>query len=82
MGYRVFPDVNIIGRPKAVASIPILLGNYRQLQYKNANVSPVWQLPKFFEADVLVPINIRLLDHLNQFSVSEIYTKSEKKPYF
>ena len=28
IGYRVFPDV---GRPKAVTSIPILLGHYRQL---------------------------------------------------
>ena len=26
MGYRVFPDVNRISRPKAVTSIPILLG--------------------------------------------------------
>ncbi len=31
MGYRVFPDANRIGRPKAVTSIPILLGLYRQL---------------------------------------------------
>ena len=31
MGYRVFPDVNRIGRPKAVTSIPIFLGHYRQL---------------------------------------------------
>ena len=31
MGYRVFPDVNRIGRPKVVTSIPILLGHYRQL---------------------------------------------------
>ena len=33
MGYRLFPDVNRIGRPKAVPSIPILLGHYRQLQF-------------------------------------------------
>ena len=26
MGYKVFPNVNRIGRPKAVTSIPILLG--------------------------------------------------------
>ena len=32
MRYRVFPDVNRIGRPKAVTYIPILLGHYRQLQ--------------------------------------------------
>ena len=32
MGYRVFYDVNKIGRPKAVTSIPILLRHYRQLQ--------------------------------------------------
>ena len=32
MGYMIFPDVNRIGRPKAVTSIPILLGHYRQLQ--------------------------------------------------
>ena len=32
LSYRVFPDVNRIGRPKAV--IPILLGHYRQLQKK------------------------------------------------
>ena len=25
-GYRAFPDVNRIGRPKGVTSIPILLG--------------------------------------------------------
>ena len=31
MGYRVFSDVNRIGRPNAVTSIPILLGHYRQL---------------------------------------------------
>ena len=31
MRYRVFPDVNRIGRPKAVTSIPILLTHYRQL---------------------------------------------------
>ena len=31
MGYRVFPVVNRIGWPKAVTSIPILLGHYRQL---------------------------------------------------
>ena len=31
MGYRVFPDINRIGRPKAVTSIPILLGYYRSL---------------------------------------------------
>ena len=31
MGYRVFPGVNRIGRPKAVSYIPILLGHYRQL---------------------------------------------------
>ena len=29
----VFPNVNRIGRPKAVKSIPILLGHYRQLHY-------------------------------------------------
>ena len=29
--YRVFPDVNRIGRPNAVTSIPILLGHYKQL---------------------------------------------------
>ena len=28
MASRVFPDVNEIGRPKAVTSIPILLGHY------------------------------------------------------
>ena len=32
MGYRLFSDVNKIGRPKTVTSIPILLGDYRQLQ--------------------------------------------------
>ena len=32
MGYRVPPDVNRIGRPKVVTSIPILLGHYRQLR--------------------------------------------------
>ncbi len=32
MGYRVFHDVNRIGRPKAVTSIPILLGHYGKLQ--------------------------------------------------
>ena len=26
MGYRIFPDVYRIGRPKAVTSIPIFLG--------------------------------------------------------
>ena len=31
MGYKVFPDVNRLGRPKAVTSIPILLGHYRLL---------------------------------------------------
>ena len=31
MGYRVFPDVNRIGRLKAMTFIPILLGHYRQL---------------------------------------------------
>ena len=36
MGYRVFPDVNRIGRPKAVTTIPILLGHYRQLQEVSA----------------------------------------------
>ena len=30
MGHRVFSDVNGIGRPKAVKSIPILLGHYRR----------------------------------------------------
>ena len=32
IGYYVFPDVNRIGRPNAVTSIPILLGHYRQLR--------------------------------------------------
>ena len=34
MGYIVFLNVNnnMIGRPKAVTSIPILLGHFRQLQ--------------------------------------------------
>ena len=32
MGYRVFSDAHRIGKPKAVTSIPILLGHYRQLQ--------------------------------------------------
>ncbi len=27
MGYKLFPDVNRIGMPKAVTSIPILLGH-------------------------------------------------------
>ena len=31
MGYRLFPNVNRIGRPKAVTSIPILQRQYRQL---------------------------------------------------
>ena len=31
MGYWVFPDVNRVGRPKAVTFIPILLGHHRQL---------------------------------------------------
>ena len=31
LGYRIFPDVNRIGRPKAITSILILLGHYRQL---------------------------------------------------
>ena len=30
--YRVFSDVNRIGKPKAVISIPILLGHYRHLR--------------------------------------------------
>ena len=34
MEYRVFPDVKRIGKPKAVTSIPILLGHYRQLSPK------------------------------------------------
>ena len=33
IGYRVFPDINRIGRPKAVTYIPILLGHYRQLLF-------------------------------------------------
>ena len=31
MRYRVFSDVNGIGRPKTVISIPFLLGHYNQL---------------------------------------------------
>ena len=31
MGCRVFPDVDRTGRSKAVTSLPILLGHYRQL---------------------------------------------------
>ena len=34
IGYRVFPDVNKICRPKAMTPIPILLGNYRLIQYE------------------------------------------------
>ncbi len=30
MGHRVFLDVNRMGRPKAVTSIPVLLGHYRR----------------------------------------------------
>ncbi len=33
MGYRAFPKVKRIGRPKAVTSILILLGHYRQLHH-------------------------------------------------
>ena len=37
MGCMVFPKVNKIGRPKAITSIPILLGNYKQLLPKDKN---------------------------------------------
>ena len=32
-GIGCFSDVNRIGRPKTITSIPILLGHYRQLPY-------------------------------------------------
>ena len=42
MGYRVFPDVNRIARPKAVTSIPILLGHFRQLHRYSTSKWPNW----------------------------------------
>ena len=44
MGYRVFPDVNRIGRPKAVTSIPILLGHCRQLRKLQFSYSSIASL--------------------------------------
>ena len=43
IGYRVIPDVNKIGRPKAVTSFPILLRHYRQLPLL------AWGLTGFFQ---------------------------------
>ena len=50
IGYRVFPDANRIGRPKAVTSIPILLGHYGQLhtKHKEDNVDK-YRGPKIIE---------------------------------
>ena len=36
MEYEVFYDVNRIGTSKVVTSIPILLGHYRQLQWRGS----------------------------------------------
>ena len=44
MRYRVFPDVNKIGRQKAVTFIPILLGHNRQLRNKDVNVQKMRSL--------------------------------------
>ena len=41
MGYRVFPRFNRIGRPKAVTSIPILLGHYWQLCVNTKNTQNI-----------------------------------------
>ena len=44
--YRVFPDVNRTGRPKAVTSIPIFLGQYRQVH------SYIIKIHLYFKKDV------------------------------
>ena len=49
MGYREFPDVNRIGRPKAEISIPILLGHYKQLHTRFINGYIItWILQQIF----------------------------------
>ena len=59
MWYRVFPDVKRIGRPKAVTSIPILLGHNKQLQcvFCTAYIS---LLPRLSVCDAIFSLKISI----------------------
>ena len=52
MRYRVFPDVNKIGRQKEVTFIPILLGHNRQLRNKDVNVQKMRSLINKSDAQI------------------------------
>ena len=65
--YRVFPDVNRIGRPNAVTSIPILLGHYRLPLLQISKLFIVTKL-LFIDPVILIFIMCRLKMHWFYYS--------------
>ncbi len=70
MGYGVFPDVNRIDRPKAVISIPDLLGHYRQLRIIDMFFSDLFKTQERVNVDYQ-PKNTENISH--QINVSRSY---------
>ena len=74
----VIPDVNRIGRTKAVTSIPIMLGHYRQLLGDNYHIrSPTYNSPRanikyFVDTEKVFCIALSLLLSIMIVCLSEL----------